>query len=170
MTNADKRLTDGLLKAIRAERDGQSFYMMAANSSEDPKGREVFAMLAREEHEHMLFLKAHYDSIIKTGKLDSSAKLGKPTELSSMSPIFSESIKSRIQDAHYEMSALSIGIQLEHDAMKFYKAESDAATDPAVKKFFAELADWETGHYRALLAQQDELKQDYWSEGGFSPF
>ena len=93
-----------------------------------------------------------------------------PSTLSDMSPIFSDQIKSRIQDAHIEMSALSIGIQLELDAMKFYKSQAEAADDPDITNFYNELAEWESGHYHALLKQQEELKEDYWSSGGFSPF
>ena len=36
--------------------------------------------------------------------------------------------------------------------------------------FFTELAEWEAGHYEALLTQQESLKEDYWSASRFSPF
>ena len=169
----DRKETDlerGLKQAIGAERDGHNFYLMAVASTEDAKGKEVFAKLAAEELDHMHFLMRQYESILKTGKPDPSAKLGSRGELSGISPIFSESIKKRIGDAHFEMSALSIGVQLELDAIKFYKAQADAADDKDVKQFYTELADWESGHYRALLEQQEELKEDYWTAGGFSPF
>ena len=39
-----------------------------------------------------------------------------------------------------------------------------------IRAFYLELADWETGRYRALLSQQESLKEDYWSDSGFSPF
>jgi rubrerythrin len=65
---------------------------------------------------------------------------------------------------------LSVGAQLEYDAMRFYKAQAEAAADPEIKKFFTELAEWETGHYNALVQQQEELKEDYWSSAGFSPY
>jgi rubrerythrin len=68
------------------------------------------------------------------------------------------------------MTSLSIGIQLEADSMKFYRSESEATDDPEAKQFFSELAEWESGHYNALLRQYEELKEDYWSSGGFSPF
>ena len=163
-------LTDGLLKAIKAERDGHSFYQMAANSSTDPGAKEVFARLAGEELDHMNFLMKQYESILKSGRLDQSAKLGPRADLSGMSPIFSDGIRARIEDAHFEMSALSIGIQLESDALKFYQSQAEAADDPEIADFYSKLAEWETGHYQALLRQQEELKEDYWSAGGFSPF
>jgi rubrerythrin len=170
MTEKVLSLADGLLTAMKAERDGNSFYMMAANSTSDPKGRQIFETLAKEELDHLQFLKQHYDSLIKTGKLSATAKLHGRLELSGESPLFSDNFRKRLTDAHYEMSALSIGLQLEHDAMLFYRAQSNQTTEPEAKAFFAELAEWETGHYRALLHQQEELKDDYWSEAGFSSF
>ena len=76
MTTAQTQLAEGLLKALQAERDGHSFYRMAALSSQDPKAKEIFAQLAAEELDHMQFLGRHYESILKTGRPDSTAKLG----------------------------------------------------------------------------------------------
>lgn len=163
-------LADSLLRALKAERDGHSFYMMVAGSTEDPKGRAVFETLAREELDHLQFLKEHYDSVARTGQLNESAKLGSPMDLSGDSPLYSANIKNRLGDAHYEMSALSIGIQLEFNSMNFYKSLSESSLNTQARKFFKELFVWESGHYQALLKQQEELKEDYWSESGFSPF
>lgn len=164
------RLARGLLEAIKAERDGHSFYSMAANSSADPKAREVFAQLAAEELDHMHFLTRHYESAVKTGEPDRAAKLGQRADMSGGWAIFSAGIKDRIKDAHFEMSALSIGIQLELDAQKFYRSEAEASEDPVAREFYLELAEWESGHYQALLRQQEELKEDYWAASGFAAF
>ena len=169
MENRKKILADGLLRAIKAERDGHSFYQMAATCSEDSKAKEVFARLAGEELDHMYFLMKQHEAILNTGRPDESAELGPRANLSGMSPIFSEGIRARIKNAHFEMSALSIGIQLELDAMRFYRAQAEATDDAAVQEFYRELADWESGHYEALSRQQNELKEDYWSASGFSP-
>ena len=142
---------------------------MAATCSQDAKAKEVFTRLADEELDHMHFLTKQHESILQTGRPDESTKLGSPLNLSAMSPIFSDAIKTRVKDAHFEMSALSIGMQLELDATKFYKSQAEAADDAAVKQFYTELAEWESGHYEALRRQQEELKEDYWSAGGFSP-
>ena len=65
----NKRLLDGLMKAMQAEVDGHNFYKMAANSADDEKGKEVFMALAQDEVEHYVFLKAQYDSFLKNGKV-----------------------------------------------------------------------------------------------------
>ena len=170
MTSEQTQLAEGLLKAIQAERDGQSFYNMASMTSQDPKAKEIFAQLALEELDHMNFLARHYESILKTGLPDSSVKLGSRAKLLGAWPIFSESIKSRLKDAHFEMSALSIGIQLELEAQKFYRQLAGYTSEATAKAFLEQLADWEAGHYQALLQQQESLKEDYWSENGFAAF
>ncbi len=128
--------TEALLKAIKAEREGYGFYMMAAQSSSDEKGKKIFETLASEELDHMHFLKGQYDAIIKTGKPDPNLSLGARLDLGGSFPIFSDAIKSRLKGAHIEMSALAIGIQLELDAMNFYKTQAQDAADPGIKRFF----------------------------------
>jgi rubrerythrin len=170
MDAATERLTEGLKKAILAEYEGHHFYRMAASTTPDEKGRETFEMLAREEMEHVRFLRAQYKSFLETGKADETEKLGPRTDLIGGSPIFSSEIKSRVTEAHFEMTALSVGAQLEIGAVKFYQGEADASDDETVKRFYTELAEWEQGHYDALTRQLEELRGDYWSAGGFSPF
>ncbi len=167
---ADKQLLEGLLEAAKAERYGHDFYLMAARSTEDAKGKEVFEMLAAEELDHMRFLLSQHDSVLKTGRMDAELKLGPKADLNGPSPIFSEDLKARIKNANFEMTALSVGIQLERDAMAYYRKQSEATEDEVARAFFAYLATWESGHYHALLKQQEELKEDYWSAAGFSPF
>ena len=166
----NKSLIEALVKAIQAEIEGQNFYMMSARSTDDQKGKEIFTQLAAEETEHAAYLKGQYKSIIETGAPDKTLKLGSRLQLTGSSPIFSAKIKSRVKDAHYEMTALSIGIQLELNAIKFYKEQAEAAEDATVKQLFTELADWESGHYHALLKQLDYLQEDYWNAAGFAPF
>ena len=168
--HANHAVLQGLLSAMRAEHEGFHFYAMAARNTEDEKGREVFNKLADDEREHLEFLRRQYAALRENGVPDHEASLGEKLTLAGPSPIFSEGLKRRVKDAHFEMTALSIGIQLELDAVKHYKKLADDAEDEFVKKFFLELSEWESGHYQALLDQQETLKGDYWSANGFSPF
>ena len=162
-----KKIADGLKQAIQAELEGQSFYLMAAQTTKDPKGKEVFEQLAKEEGDHASFLKAQYGSVLDTGKPDEKVKLGDQNQLETKSPIFSEDIRSRLADAHFEMTALSIGMQLELAAKNFYSEQAEQTTDFIIKGFYLELANWETSHYRALLTQLEDLKAEYWAQSGF---
>ncbi len=164
------KLQEALKRAIEAEIEGQHFYRMAAASTTDAKGKEVFEGLAAEEFHHAEFLKAQLRSLQTKGTVDTSMALGNPKRLSDAYPIFSEQIKQRAADAHFEMTALSVGVQLEENAIRFYKDQAIAASEQDVKRFFLELADWETGHYSALLRQQELLRDSYWTENRFSPF
>jgi rubrerythrin len=170
MDNSQQSIVAVLTQAIQAETEGQHFYLMAAQTAQDAKGRRIFEQLAREELIHQNFLRAHLQSVQRTGKPDAAVKLGPQLDLSGASPIFSPEIRTRIKDAQYEMTALSIGIQLEMTAMTFYRTRGESVDDPAVRGFLLELADWESRHYSALLRQQEELKGDYWSGAGFAPF
>jgi len=153
-----------------AEYEGHNFYRMSADNTKDDKGHEIFMALAAEELDHAKYLKNQYKSILENGSA-SDATLPEPQfDLSGSSPIFSAKLKERIHQAHYEMTSLSVGIQLELSAMEFYRTQAEKAGDEQVSKFFMRLSEWEKGHYQALLRQQEDLKEDYWSENEFSPY
>ncbi len=168
--DAAAKLARGLAEALRAEATGHHFYSMAAHTTQDPKGREIFLRLAAEELAHQRYLEATYAGLQEGRGLRGAAKLPPPLALEGPSPIFSTSLRDRLGQAHYEMTALSVGIQLELSSMQHYRAMAEAAADDDERAFFTELADWEAKHYRGLLAQQQELQQDYWSTCGFAPF
>jgi rubrerythrin len=170
MNDATGKMAEGLRQAIDGEVDGYHFYMMAANTTSDEKGKEVFKKLAHDEVEHANFLRAQYDALMKTGKGDPEVKLGEQTQLSGEHPIFSEDLNARTKAPNYEMSALSIGAQLELQAIQFYQEQADAAEDETIRAFFLELASWEKGHYDALTRQLDNLRSEHWDRDSFSPF
>ena len=170
VSTTQQKMLDGLLVAMRAEHEGEHFYRMCAASTSDPKGKEVLAGLAEEEKAHAAFLKSQHQSILDTGKADDGLKLGEASLLDGPSPIFSEGIRGRLEKAQAEMTILAVGAQLELSASQHYRALSEEAADPVVKAFYKRLAEWEIGHYRALIAQQDALQDDYWDKAGFAPF
>ena len=170
MNDSQIKVQQALKTAILSEMDGYHFYKMAAGNTDDEKARDVFGRLAQEERHHAAFLKKQYKTIMDTGSPDADLKLEKPTDFSGPGPIFSDAIRERIGTAHMEMSALSIGLQLELDSESFYRKEAQESDNEVISSFFGELADWEAGHYRALKQQMDELKEDYWNNGAFSPF
>ena len=51
------RVVAGLQRAMQAEVEGYYFYKMAAQSTSDPQGREVFEELADEGQQHFEFLR-----------------------------------------------------------------------------------------------------------------
>lgn len=169
MDAAMRQMIDGLKEAMQAERTGHTFYAMAAMNTEDPTGKTVFEQLAREEMEHFTFLASHYRSLLEKG-VPSDARLPSHPAVSSNSPIFSAALRDRIKDAHFEMSAISIAVQLELNAINHYREQAQKASLPEVKKLFEDLVTWETSHYEAFLHQQQSLQEDYWHGAGFDRF
>ena len=169
MDEAKQRVLEGLAQAIRAEVEGYHFYTMVARTTQDPMGKEVFTRLAEDEQGHAEFLRAQYRAIQATGKIDPNQELG-PIPALQGSSIFSERLRERAAEAHFEMTALSIGAQQEADAQRFYRQQAAQAEDPEVKNFYLQLAEWESGHYHALLDQQKALEEEYWAANQFAPF
>jgi len=161
-----------LKKAIQVERDGYLFYKTAAEKTVDAKGKEMFESLASDEVKHMNALREQYKNFKEEGKFEFEEEdLEKEFKIdfNSKSPIFSEQIKAKIKERHFEMTALSIGIMLETNSIDFYKKSAEQTEDPQAKALYLYLADWEGQHLRALIAQQNYLKEEYWTEARFYP-
>ena len=167
---SDTNLNEALTAAIKAEHEGHYFYLMAARTTTDTRGREVFERLAADELLHMEYLQRQYQAIQQTGALDASLELAPAPAPATQTAIFSDDLKARLGEAHFEMTALSVGIQLELSAQQFYLEHAGAAREDTAKAFFTELAAWESSHYEVLLAQQDSLREQFWTENRFVPF
>lgn len=163
-------LADALTAAIKAEHEGHYFYQMAASSTQDPRGKEVFGRLAADELLHMEYLQRQYQAVMATGAPDAGLTLAPAPTGHGGSPIFSEALVARVEQAHFEMTALSVGMQLELSAQDFYRAQAEASDDDTARAFFTELASWEASHYQALQTQQESLRDSYWTENRFAPF
>lgn len=170
MDETTRELIVALRQAMQAERTGHAFYLNAAQTTIDPQGKEAFEQLAREEQDHFEFLSAHYQALVTTGQLAKGTRLQGHSAVHTNSPLFSPALRERIKEAHFEMSALSIAVQLELNGINHYREQAEKASNPEVKAFFEQLVAWETAHYEALLGQQESLQDDYWSESGFQPF
>ena len=168
----DKQIEDilkGLKTAIEAELTGYEFYKHAAKSTNDPVGKETFSSMAEEEMGHFNYLRHQYKSVMEKGDYDFSEKLAEKQVTHADSPVFSDQIKDRIKDSHFEVSALSIGMKLEMDAMNYYRSCAESADNEQVKQFYNELADWEKDHYLAFERQLDMLKEEYFTANNFVP-
>jgi rubrerythrin len=170
---SDKNNLAQILKdAIKVESDGYHFYKIAADQTTDPKGKEMFESLASDEITHMKMLKEQYRIYKEQGKFDweeEKLKIKTTFDPSSASPIFSQEFKKKINESHFEMTALSIGIMLEQNSIDLYKKSAERVEDPQARTLFSFLANWEGQHLRALISQQNYLKEEYWSDARFFP-
>ncbi len=168
MDKETAEILEGIKTAMEAELTGHAFYKNAAENTVDPMGKETFSRMAAEEMSHFNYLRHQYKSVLEKGAFDFTEKI-KQQHKHADHPIFSDAIKNRIKESHFEVSALTIGMKLEMDAMSFYRSCSEKAQDEEVKQFYIELADWEQDHYRAFKQQLDLLKQDYFEANKFIP-
>jgi rubrerythrin len=169
MDKNTEEILQGLKTAIEAELTGHEFYKNAAKTTSDPVGKETFSRMAEEEMGHFYYLRHQYESVLEKGEYDLTKKLLKKDHTHAESPIFSDEIKRRVKDSHFEVSALTIGMKLELDAMRFYRTCAEKADSEDVKEFYNELADWEKDHYHAFEQQLDTLKEDYFQANNFVP-
>jgi rubrerythrin len=165
-----EKAIENLKIALQTELNGIHFYKMAAEKTEDKKGKEVFKMLSNDEIQHFNEIQRHYKSLLTANKWAPSISLGEATSMfKGESPIFSEELKSRIKEKHFEISALSIGALLESNTIDFYRKMKEETDDPVAKELFAKLQKWEQGHLEAITKQLDILKEEYWADAHFAP-
>jgi rubrerythrin len=169
MKSETKEILEGLKTAMEAELTGHEFYKNAAKNTDDPRGKQKFLEMAEEEMGHFKFLRHQYKSVLENGDYDFSRQLMTKAREHADSPIFSDEIRRRIKDSHFEVSALSIGMKLELDAMKYYRSCAEAAESEAAKKFFTDLAEWERDHFLAFEQELEMLKADYFQANEFVP-
>jgi len=165
-----EQLLASLKDAILTEHTGNHFYAAAAEKTTDSRGAEVFRMLAAEEALHQKYLKQQYE-LLHAGK--NPEPLIDPTAgaiFDDENPVFSPELKSRIGEAHWEMTALSVGLQLEHSTIARYRDLAAGADSPELTHFFERLMKWEEGHADALEKQSRILREEYWNQGHFAPF
>jgi rubrerythrin len=160
----------GLKDAMMAERTGVEFYTMASNTTTDAKGKDVFKQLAAEEEQHFEYLQKTYGELLKGEEISTIVPPPDSSVLAGEDAIFSEGLRKRLDEAHFEMTALSVGLQLEQNSIKHYQMLADVTDDPKVKEFFLQLVKWEQSHAQAFVHEMSALKEDYWAQNYFSPF
>ncbi|UCB46709.1 MAG: ferritin family protein [Spirochaetota bacterium] len=164
------KLKEAFTQAMKSEIEGRELYKVASERSEDPKAKEVFSYLSKEEDSHYHALRELYGSYVNDEKivLKTLPRLARFEDAES--PIFSRDFKNRLAGKHFEMSALSIAIKLEYDAIRFYKGMAESTDDKNLREFFLELSNWEQTHYDALNKEISFLQDEYFEKNNFAPF
>ena len=159
----------GLAVAIQTELEGYEFYKVAAQKSKDTGAKKMFESLAADEVKHHKMLLEQYELIRKGEDFKPFKKPGR-SKLRVKSPVFSKAFLESGKKKNFEMSALTIGILLEQNAINFFREQKERSTDAKAKKLFAELVSWEGEHLRALMAQKRFLQQAFFAQARFEPF
>ena len=153
-------ITDVLGKAFQVEVDGFTFYSMALERATKPAVRKLFERLARDETEHKAYIMAVMKRYEEHGASSFQFDPRDPDLAEFSSEIFTDSFKEQAQGKVSELGALSIGVQLESNAVTFFDTAAREATDPQISGFYRFLADWEGSHLRTLQHLFDSIRVD----------
>ena len=78
------------------------------------------------------------------------------------SEIFTDEFKEQAEGEISELGVLSIGVQLETNAVTLFDTAAREASDPQIGGFYRFLADWEGFHLRTLQHLYDSIRVDPW--------
>ena len=132
--------------------------------------QELFDKLARDEVEHKAYLLDVMRNYEKKGVEAFHVGRRNPDLQAFTATIFTEEFKKQARGADFEMGVLSIGMTLESNAIRYFTASAESAGESEIREFYAFLADWEKQHFDALQNLHTTVRQEFWSEGRFSPF
>jgi rubrerythrin len=159
MLEKTAQLLKVLKEAIRVESDGYNFYVVAAEKTEDPKGKTVLSSLAQDELDHGSMLKGLYQAIKSKSsyKLEPMRLRKKKPKPRSKSPIFSVEFKKKVKEGHFALCALRIAQLLEKNSIDFYSKNAKKSKHPELRSLFNFLVEWEKDHLKALVKQENFL-------------
>ena len=170
MTDTQDTIQGILRKAYQIEVDGYTFYSMAADRADKEAVQELFEKLASDEVQHKAYLK-NVMSVYEDRGVEAFNVNRRDPDLAAFSAtIFTDKFKKQAAGASFELGVLSIGMTLETNAIQYFTGAAKSAGDDEVRGFYEYLADWEKLHYEALQNLHDQVRQDFWSDTGFSPF
>jgi rubrerythrin len=169
MTEREKVL-EILRNAYQIEVDGYTFYSMTAEKATQSAVQELFTKLAEDEVQHQAFLRNIVGNYDAKGVEAFKFTLRTP-ELKALSDaVFTARFRRQAAGAEFELGALSVGMTLETNAIRYFSKAAADAPEQEVKGFYQYLADWEKQHFEALKKLYDSVREDFFASGNFAPF
>ena len=155
MEEISKPVENAIKEAIRLEINGRNFFNHAAEITHNELGKKMFEKLAAEEVKHIEVFSELFTKILKETDWK---KYVRDEELKGESALI-EKLKERMRGAEgkSETQALSIGMELEENAIRFFQKAADEVEDPVAKEIFRNISEEEKFHYDLLQAQHDSL-------------
>lgn len=159
-----------LKTALKIESDGARYYDMAATHSNHKGIKEIFRKFAEDERKHYKTILKYYEVYVEKGdwperKFESEVN----HDIHAMEKIFTKEFFEDLKSSSSELSAVSTGMLLEEESIKFYKERAEKETDIHAKEFYEELANIERKHHTLLAKIEKELLDRIWRHNKFSP-
>lgn len=157
--------------AIATEKKGYKFYKQIAEQIEPPEAQKMFLSLAQDEIEHLHWLEAQEESLLKEGEWLAYKPPPQKARAVEGLPIFSsEEVKREIGRYRSELSALKLGLEMEESSRQLYLKAAAECLDERGRAMFSHLAAWEGEHWELLKREYDFLIEEYKKSMGFEPF
>ena len=155
MKEISREVENAIKEAIRLEINGRKFFLHAADVTEHEKGIKMFRFLADEEIKHMEVFSKLFSQILDS---EDWKQYVKDEEIRGESPLV-EKLKESLKNAEAkgEIEALRIGMELESNAIEFFKKAAAETDNLTAKKIFREISEEEKFHYDLLQAQYDSV-------------
>ncbi|MGB2905708.1 MAG: ferritin family protein [Candidatus Aminicenantaceae bacterium] len=164
MSEITKQIENAIIGAIQLEVNGRKFFIHAAEVTEHEKGKNMFTFLAEEEVKHLETFSKLFSEILDG---DDWKKYIKSSDIEGEAPLV-ERLKERLKsgEGKGETEALSIGMQLEMEAIQFFQKAAAETDDPMARKIFRDIGEEEKFHYDLLQAQHDSVTNSgFWLDG-----
>ncbi len=152
-------------RGIYREKDAIRVYIKLAKAVKDPKAKNVLINLADDEVGHLTKLERHLLNILK----GQPWLLPKADEIEAVARVFSsgayedKEINEKDLEDLDEINILSVAVQREIIANKFYLDLAAAEKNPEAKEMFLSLANEEELHRKILQAEIDSIGQSgFW--------
>jgi rubrerythrin len=164
MAEISQQVREAIKGSILLEINGRQFFNHAADITENERGKKMFKFLAQEEVRHLETFGKLFSKIL--GKEDWKNSIDE-ADISGEAPLVTR-LKERMKErkGKGETEALSIGMQLEKEAIEYFNNAAKNTDDPVAKKIFKEISEEEKFHYDLLQAQHDSVsKSGFWLDG-----
>lgn len=144
-------LQEALKIAIQTEKNVRDFYRRAAEITKDPRGKKVFELLAREEHEHA----SHFFPLYKGGDLGTFEEfMARPAKADTA---MLKSLEKALDENIHERKAMEIALKEEEDLEKSLTLTASRILDPAVRGVFEKMAKETRNHYEMIESEYAHL-------------
>jgi rubrerythrin len=155
MTEISNQVVEVIKEAIKLEINGRAFFNHAAEVTHNELGKKMFKKLAQDEVRHLDAFGELFSKVIGG---DEWKKYVDQEELKGESPLI-QSLKARMkkEERAGELEAISIGMDLERNAIDFFDKSAKETKDPTTRKIFEEISKEEQLHYNLLQAQYDSV-------------
>ena len=168
MTDKQSQMREIINQAMQMEIAGRQLYLKAQELVSDPKGKNMFAQIAKDEIDHMKVLEALYTSLQKENKwlsYEEALKYDMSAAPRTKFFIDEEEIKRRLGPNPTEFDALKVSMDGEQRAIEHYHRAMSLAEDPKAKDVFKFIKEMEESHNKILKWEHYALSRSgYWCD------